>query len=80
MEHARGQMVVGAAFTVDSSGDFGGPSPLIPLPAGGERERISGRANPTFATGGGDFTEMAENRPLTPKGLHQSQSLSSSPF
>ena len=37
-------------------------------------------ANPTFATGAGGLSKMAENRPLALKGLHQSQFLSSSPF
>ena len=36
--------------------------------------------SPTFATGAAGMSKMAENRLLTLKGLHQTHSLSSSPF
>jgi len=46
----------------------------------GEYDLVITDFNPTFATGAGDLSKMAENRLLTLKGLHQTQSLSSSPF
>jgi len=44
------------------------------------RQTTALEASPYFATGELELSKMTENWPLTSEGLHQSYSLSSSPF